>query len=116
MKQQIADIHLIVNFSSNLIVQIYRCFLTGDYISLYSISLAECDGPVKHICSGHSPAELNALLPDESRRSLSFSASAHLQTEAHLSPLPPECSWRWLDYTLHTAMQSTESLSVRCRV
>lgn len=45
-------------------------------------------------------------LPGEPLRSLSFSASAHLQTRAHLSPLQPGCSRCSLDYTLRTAMQS----------
>lgn len=56
---------------------------------------------------------LRALLPDEPPRSLSFSASAHLQTEAHLSPWQLASSRCWRDYTMCTAMQSVESLSVR---
>lgn len=77
--------------------------------------LSRCGGPeAARTCGaqGDGPSS-DPSVPDESRRSLSFSASAHLQTEAHLFPLPPECSRRWLDYTLHTAMQSMESLSIR---
>lgn len=64
---------------------------------------------------GRAPAWPCAPLPGAPPRSLSFSASAHLPTEAHLSPLQPERSRCSLDYTLRTAMQSSESLSVSAR-
>lgn len=66
----------------------------------------------KQIYSERLSAELCARLPGEPLRSLSFSASAHLQIRAHLSPLQPGCSWCSLGYVLYTAMQSVESLSV----
>lgn len=73
--------------------------------------LSQVHASLKRISSERLPAELCALLPGEPLRSLSFSASAHLQIRAHLSPLPPGCSRCSLDYTLCTAMQSVESLS-----
>lgn len=74
------------------------------------------EGPVcarcQPVCPQHAPAAPWGSLPDEPRRSLSFSASAHLPAEARLSPLPPACSRCSRDYTLYTAMQSGEVLSV----
>lgn len=48
-------------------------------------------------------------------RSLSLSASAHLQTEARPSPLPPGGSRCSLHDTPHAATQSWEPLSVRAQ-
>lgn len=71
----------------------------------WSVTSARTPCP-KRTCHERTPAEPCALLPGEPLRSPSFSASAHLQIKAHLSPLQPGCSWCSLDYTLCTAMQS----------